>query len=353
MKNNFFNFLENSPPYFIADIAANHDGSIDRAKELIWLAKESGAHCAKFQHYTAKNIINGLGFETLNPLKTHQSDWDKSVTEIYDQYHFKREWTKEIANECRQAKIDFSSTPYDHEAIDLIKGYVPFIKIGSGDISWIEHIEDCLTTGLPIVIASGASMEADVIRAMKLFEKNKNQVCLMQCNTNYTIESDKIGYVNLNVLKKYKQRYPSAILGLSDHTLTDTSVLGAIALGAKVIEKHFTDDNDRVGPDHKFAINPRNWRLMVNRANELSLALGDGNKKVEANEFDSFIVQRRSCTAMHVIEKGAVLTKGDLTYLRPCPEGAFHPYEAKKIIGRKVNRTILEGEIFYNSDFND
>lgn len=351
MKTKFFNFHEDPSPYFIADIAANHDGSIDRAKELIWLAKESGAHCAKFQHFTAKGIVNGPGFGALNSLKTHQSDWDKSVAEVYDQYHFKREWTKEIAKECQRAKIDFSSTPYDSDAISLIKKYAPFIKIGSGDISWIEHIEGCAATGLPIVIASGASTLADVSRVMRIFERYDNQLCLMQCNTNYTTDREKIAYVNLNVLKWYHQHYPDIILGLSDHTLTDTSVLGAVALGAQVIEKHFTDDNSRIGPDHKFAINPKNWRKMVDRANELSLAMGDGNKKVEANEVEAFIVQRRSCTAVRTLEKGTILNKEDLTYLRPCPQGAFHPYEATKITGRRLKRTVQKNEIFYDSDF--
>ena len=256
MKKTFFNFQDNPKPYFIADIAANHDGSINRAKDLIWLAKEAGADCAKFQHFLADEIVNGDGFSKLKSVQTHQSSWEKSVSEVYDQYHFKREWTEEIYLECVKANIDFSSTPYDQEAIDLIKDIVPFIKIGSGDISWIDHILACSNTRLPMVIATGASTDSDVKRVMQLFQNRKNQVCLMQCNTNYTVDADKINYVNLKVLEKYKLEYPEIILGLSDHTLTDTSVLGAVALGAMVIEKHFTDDNDRICPDHEFAIKP-------------------------------------------------------------------------------------------------
>ena len=350
MNKTFFDFKSSSKPYFIADIAANHDGSINRAKDLIWLAKEAGADCAKFQHFLADEIVNGDGFSKLNAGRTHQSSWKKSTSEVYEQYHFKREWTVEIYRECVKAEIDFSSTPYDQEAIRLISDLVPFIKIGSGDISWIEHILACADTDLPIVLASGASTDIDVKRAMQVFDNKANQLCLMQCNTNYTVDADKIGYVNLRVLEKYKDDYPGVILGLSDHTLTDTSVMGAIALGAKVIEKHFTDDNKRVGPDHEFAVNPQNWRIMVDKANELTLALGDGIKRVEKNEIEAFKVQRRSCTVAHDLKKGDVVTRDDICYLRPCPPSSFHPFEADMLIGKKVRRDMAKNEIFLSSD---
>jgi len=135
MKTLDFNKIEK--PYFIADIAANHDGELQRAKDLVWIAKESGADCAKFQHFLADKIVNDKEFKKISEIKTHQSEWKKSVSQIYDDYHFKREWTDEIHKECIKANIDFSSTPYDLNAIKLIEKIVPFIKIGSGDISWI------------------------------------------------------------------------------------------------------------------------------------------------------------------------------------------------------------------------
>ena len=334
-------------PYFIADIAANHDGSLQRAKDLIWLAKEAGADCAKFQHFLAHKIVNDKEFKKIEDIKTHQSGWKKSVSEIYDDYHFKREWTLEIKEECDKAEIDFSSSPYDKEAIDLIKDITPFIKIGSGDVSWLSHIEDCLKTQLPIVIATGACEIKDVLRAMNLITSYGNQHCIMQCNTNYTVDPDKVKYVNLNVLDHYKNLFPNAILGLSDHTKTPTSVFGAIAKGAKIIEKHFTDDNSRIGPDHEFAINPKEWKEMVNISCELVDEMGDGIKKVEDNEKNAYIVQRRSCVASRDLPAGHAITKEDIDYLRPCPEGAVQPFEVSDVIGKKlmealeVNESIL------------
>lgn len=344
MNKDFTKFNELDYPYFIADIAANHDGSIDRARELIWLAKDAGADCAKFQHFLASKIVNDNEFQKIESLETHQSSWKKSVSEIYDQYHFKRDWTIKVKEECERAEIDFSSTPYDYDAIKELQDLVPFFKIGSGDISWLSHIEKCLKTGLPIVIATGASSPEDVERAMKLIGSYKNQHCIMQCNTNYTVDPDKIKYVNLNVLDHYKINYPNAILGLSDHTTNYTSVLGAVAKGAKIIEKHFTDNNDREGPDHKFAINPENWRIMVDLSRELTDTLGDGVKKVEENEKNAYIVQRRCCVASKDLSKGHVISSQDLKFLRPCPKGSVQPYDYMKIIGKKLKANLRQDD---------
>ncbi len=344
MKTLDFNKIEK--PYFIADIAANHDGELQRAKDLVWIAKESGADCAKFQHFLADKIVNDKEFKKISEIKTHQSEWKKSVSQIYDDYHFKREWTDEIHKECIKANIDFSSTPYDLNAIKLIEKIVPFIKIGSGDISWIEHIMECAKTNLPIIIATGASDEKDVDRAMSCLEKHAHSVCIMQCNTNYTTDKDKIKYVNLKALNYYRSKYPFAALGLSDHTLSDTSVIGAISLGAMFIEKHFTDDNSREGPDHKFAINPKNWKIMVQKSQEIYQELGNGKKKIEENELNAYIVQRRSCVAKKNLSKGHIICKEDIDFLRPCPEGSVQPYEYEKIIGKRLKNTIEKNESF-------
>ena len=121
-------------PYFIADIAANHDGELSRAKDLVWIAKEAGADCAKFQHFLANKIVNDVEFKKIESVKTHQSEWKKSVSEIYDHYHFRREWTEEIYNECLKAEIEFSTSPYDYDAVEEVIDYVNFLKIGSGSI---------------------------------------------------------------------------------------------------------------------------------------------------------------------------------------------------------------------------
>jgi len=336
-------------PYFIADIAANHDGELSRAKELVWVAKESGANCAKFQHFVASKIVNDVEFSKINSLETHQSGWNASVSEIYDQYHFRREWTEDIVNECKKADIEFSTSPYDYDAVELVDEYINFYKIGSGDISWIDFIKYVANKDKPVLIATGAATIDDVKRAVGSVKEDK--LILMQCNTNYTVEPDKHKHVNLKVLECYKELFPNIVLGLSDHTLGHGSVLGAIPLGARVFEKHFTDDNSRIGPDHKFALNPVNWRMMVEMSEEVFETLGDGIKRVEENEKNAFIVQRRSIVCIKDLKKGSIIKKEDLDFLRPCPEGSFHPYEADIVTGKKLqidkkkNESILKEDI--------
>ena len=167
---------------------------------------------------------------------------------------------------------------------------------------------------------------------------------LMQCNTNYTGSDENFNYCNLNVLKEFKKRYPNVVLGLSDHTAGHATTLGAIALGARVIEKHFTDDNNQVGPDHAFAMNPKTWRDMVDRSYELLVALGDGVKIVEANEIDSQKVQRRCIRVNRELPAGHVIMKEDLISLRPISDGGIEPHEIDSVIGKELLEPIESGE---------
>lgn len=335
---------QGEPLYFIADIGANHDGDINRAYKLIELAKEAGADAAKFQNFQASKIVSKVGFEKLGTQLSHQSSWKKSVYEVYEDASVSLDWTPLLKNKCDEVGIDFFTSAYDFESVDAVDPFVDLYKIGSGDITWIEIIEYIAKKNKPVLIATGASEMTDVIRAMNAIEAITEDIVLMQCNTNYTLDKDKFKYVNLNVLKYFAQRFPNSILGLSDHTLGHATVLGAVALGALVIEKHFTDSNDNDGPDHKFAMNPKTWREMVDNANEVYYALGDGVKRIEENEKKSLIVQRRSLRAVSDFEIGHVITNKDLEALRPIPEDGFSPYQVGELLGKVLVTPIKKGE---------
>lgn len=345
-KTNFFKISDEDPTYFIADIAANHDGSLNRAKKLIRLCAKAGANAAKFQHFKAETIVSDYGFKNLKKM-AHQKKWKKNVFQVYKEASIDFNWTAELAKECKKNKIDFMTAPYDLNYVDMVYKYICAYKIGSGDITWHEIIEKIAKKNKPVILATGASNFSEVKKAVKLILKNNKKLILMQCNTNYTAEFKNYSYINLKVLEKYKKQYKKKIiLGLSDHTFGSQTVLGAVAMGAKVIEKHFTDDNFREGPDHKFSMNPKTWSQMVSDTRILEASLGNGKKIIEKNEINSSIVQRRSIRAKKNIFKGTKIKKNMLEFLRPCPKNAINPYDYKKLINKKTINNIAKGDVF-------
>ena len=299
------------PTYFIADIAANHDGSLSKAIRLVKEAKKAGANAAKFQHFSADTIISDNSFKNFNKKLSHQSKWKKSVYEVYKDASINLKWTPILQRECKKVGIDFFTSPYSFDLVDHVDKYIPAYKIGSGDISWLEIIKYIASKGKPYIIATGSSTLMEVKQAYKAAIKINNKIGIMQCNTNYTADSENYDYINLNVLKTYKNLFPKAVLGLSDHTFGHATVLGAITLGARIIEKHFTLDNNLPGPDHKFSMNPKTWKEMILRSRELERSLGSKTKKIELNEIDTVVVQRRSIHASKFLEKNHVIKKED------------------------------------------
>lgn len=342
---------ETQPLYFIADIGANHDGNLNKAYQLIELAKESGADAAKFQNFQANKIVSAKGFQDLGGQLSHQANWKKSVYEIYEDASVSFDWTHKLKDKCDEIGIDYFTSPYDFESVDHVDPFVDIYKIGSGDITWTQMIKYIAEKNKPVIIATGASEMEDVERAMNVLQKITKDIVLMQCNTNYTVDPDKIKYVNLNVLKNFAIKYPEVTLGLSDHTLGHATVLGAIALGALFFEKHFTDDNNNDGPDHKFAMNPSTWREMVDRSYELYSALGDGNKRIEDNEKDSLIVQRRSIRAVDDLPVGTIITEKYLEFLRPITADGFAPFQSEELIGKQLTVSLKKGEHFSKVHF--
>lgn len=339
-----------TPTYFIADIASNHDGDLNRAKELIWLAKESGLDAVKFQHFKADKIVSDFGFKSLGGQMSHQSSWEKSVFEVYQQYECNRDWNAALVETTRDAGIQFMTTPYDVEAVEMLDKYVPAYKIGSGDITWTEFIRFIAQRNKPVLLATGASSMADVERAVEAVLAFNRSIVLMQCNTNYTGSMENFKYINLNVLKSYAIRYPGMVLGLSDHTPGHATVLGAIALGARVIEKHFTDDNSRTGPDHTFSLNPAAWKELIERSRELEFSLGDGIKRIEKNENDTVVVQRRCLRLTKNMTAGQTIVRADLEALRPAPSDALPPFAQESVLGKTLVNDKEAGDALYDKD---
>ncbi len=330
---------EGQPAYFIADIGANFDGNLEKAKKLALSAKESGADVVKFQSFLASKIVSGPSFAKMT-LKGVHGSWHRPVNEVFKEAEFPREWHKELMDYCRSIDAAFSSSPYDFAAVDLLDSLgVDFFKIGSGEITWHEMLKYIAQKGKPIIMATGDSTLAEVDEAVRVIEEaGNNQLVLLQCITNYP---SKIESANINVLKTYQTAF-DIITGYSDHTPGDVVVLGSIALGAKVIEKHFTLDKKDKGPDHPHSMDPGEFRVMVERARLLEKAMGSTRKDVVAEEAETVIVQRRSLHANRNIKKGEVILSENVVELRPAV-GILPKYK-NIVAGRRAKIDIAAGD---------
>ncbi len=337
--------------FFIADIAANHDGSLERAKNLIKLAADAGANAAKFQNFKAKTIVSSRGFAELGTKIGHQAKWENDVVDVYSDAELPIEWTDELLETCKTAGLEYFTAPYDLDFIEYFDNKMNLFKIGSGDITWRDSLVKISKTDKPVLLATGASNLDDVIEAVRIFEENGTDLIIMQCNTNYTGDVENFNFLNLNAITQFKEKFPNAGLGLSDHTPGHIAVLGAVTLGARFIEKHFTDDKNRTGPDHAFSLDPSDWRRMVDETRILESALGDGKKKLESNEEQAQIVQRRALRFSRELKKDAIISQQDLIALRPIPADGISPMDTDKILGKRLVRDVSADELVRYSDF--
>ena len=323
------------PTYFIAEIGGNFDGSIDKAKRLIDAAKEAGADCAKFQTFTAETIVSEGGFSKMTLHGVHGT-WGRTVSEVFKDVEFPLEWHQEIADYCNKVGIDFSTSPYYKEAVDLCADMqLPFIKIGSGEITWLEMLEYIASKGLPIMLATGDATMAEIDEAIRTIEKTGNKdLVLMQCITNYP---SKIDSANVNVLKTYQNAF-GCLTGYSDHSPGHVVALASVVLGGRVIEKHFTLNKNDNGPDHPHSMEPDEFKYMVDSIREVEKAMGSTRKEVVEEEGETVYVQRRCLYAKRDLKAGQVITEEDLDVLRPAL--GIPPKYKEVIIGKKINKDI-------------
>ena len=377
----------NHPVYFIADIASNHNGDLDKAKELIHACSESGVNAVKMQNFTAQTIVSDFGFKNLKGVNTHQSKWETSVFDSYDAASIPLDWTVELKELSEKLGMDYFTSPYSPELTKAVLPYVSAFKLGSGDITWHEQIDLMSSLQKPILIATGASTLEEVKMAVDLAKANTDDVILMQCNTNYTATKDedisltkeRFSSINLKVLETYAKLWPELLLGLSDHTHGNLTVLGAVGLyNCVAVEKHFTLDSSQVGQDHSFSMMPNEWLDMVKKTeliksevkdsdtfNEkfekvkeiaddshfLDLIIGNGQKEISENEKNTSIVQRRAIRAKQDLAKGQKVEKQDVEFLRPCPKNALPPYKLNSILGKRLNKAVPKGDLLSIEDF--
>jgi pseudaminic acid synthase len=328
---------DGEPTYIIAEIGSNFDGSLEQAKRLVDMAKEAGADAAKFQSFLPDKIIAKKGFKTKT---SFQANWEKSVYEVYSEAMLPREWHQELADYCRGKGIHFLSSPYDIGAVDLLeKVGVLAYKIGSGEIDNLPFLEYVARKGRPMILATGASSLDEVEEAVNAIRGSGNEdIILLQCVTSYPAP---IEHTNIRAMVTLRETFQVPV-GFSDHSPGSVVPLGAVALGACVIEKHFTLDKARKGPDHPFAMDIPEMTVMIRDIRLLEKALGSPIKQVTPAETETVIIQRRSLFARVDIPAGTVITEEMMEPLRPAT--GIPPGDMPLVVGKKARVDIPEGE---------
>lgn len=325
-------------PYFIAEVGSNFDGSLAEAKRLVDAAKEARADAVKFQSFTAETLVSGPSF---NDLKIgYQAAWKQSVFDVYKSAEFPLAWHQDVADYCRKVGIHFFTSVWNHEALELMERIgVPAYKIGSGDVTWTDFITEIASKGKPVLLSTGASELDEVAQAVAAVRKTGNeQLVLLQCTVNYPARPEN---ANIRVIETYQRAF-GALVGYSDHAPGDVVPLGAVSLGARVIEKHFTLDRRRVGPDHGHSLEPHEFRAMVERCNILQKGLGSTEKHVTEEERESNVIMRRSLHAARPVAAGEAFSQQNVIPLRPAV--GIHPAMAVNVYGRRATRALAAGE---------
>lgn len=335
---------EGAPTYFIAEIGANFDGSLATAKEYVIAAKESGADAVKFQTFTAEKLVSPHSFKKMQV--GYQANWAESTYQVYKKAEFPREWHQEIHEYARSQGIEFFTSVWDLDAVDLLEKLdVKAYKIGSGDITWFGLLRKVAKTRKPVILSTGASDLAEVAQAVDVLQRaGCDQLVILQCIVNYPSTH---ASANIRVMETYRNAFGS-IVGYSDHAPGDVVALGSVALGGKMIEKHFTLDRKRQGPDHPHSMEHHEFAQMVHKVRQLEAALGGTAKHPVEEEKETRLIMRRSLHATRAIKAGETITADMLVPLRPAT--GISPALEELVIGKRATRDIAENEALHWSD---
>lgn len=334
-------FVDGQAPYIIAEIGANHNGDMALARQLIDVAHSLGADCAKFQSWDV-NIFSGKSYRDNYFLGDDYRDRkDYTLQRIVEAYAVSPEQLRELRDYCRGKVIDFASTPFETSQIDtLVELDAPFIKIASMDVTSDYLLRHAGATGRPIVLSTGMATLGEIEHAIRTLEQEGNRdICVLHCIAIYPTPERLMNLRNIDTLRR-AFGYP---VGFSDHSHGPELSLAAIALGAVVIEKHFTLDKAMPGWDHSISMDPAEMKVLTDGARRVHAALGSTQRTVGVEEMEKRGAFRRSVVAARPIAQGTVITENDLTYRRPGT--GVSPNDAHLLIGRVAVLDILYNEV--------
>lgn len=323
----------------IAEAGVNHNGSLKLAKQMIEEAARAGADYIKFQTFKPEKLVSKYAQKADYQKKTTGNN--ESQLQMLEKLALSYDDFVELKRYCEQSGIGFLSTPFDEDSIRFLDSLdMDFWKIPSGEITNYPYLVQIAQTGRDIVLSTGMCEMDEIADAMKVLEESgAGNISLLHCNTEYPTPYED---VNLLAMKQMRTAFKKQV-GYSDHTVGIEVPIAAVALGAEIIEKHFTLDKNMEGPDHEASLEPQELAQMVSAIRHIEKSLGDGNKKRTASEQHNVVAVRKSIVAKCEIHTGELFTEKNLTVKRP--SNGISPMKWNEIIGTRAKRDFLEDEL--------
>jgi len=332
----------------IAEAGVNHNGDLQTGKKLIDAAKDAGADIIKFQTFKAEKIASRsakkAGYQVANMQSADESQLNMlRKLELNDEMH------SELQNYCSEKKIEFLSTPFDLDSIHYLHSIgITVGKIPSGEITNLPYLEEMAKNFSRIILSTGMCYLSEIKDALNVLLKcgiKKENITVLHCNTEYPTPMEDVNLLAMLTIKNEL----GVRVGYSDHTAGIEVPIAAVALGAEIIEKHFTLDRNMEGPDHKASLEPAELMAMVNAIRKIELAMGNGVKQPSASETKNISIARKSLVTTHKLEPGHVITKEDVTTKRP--GNGISPMRINEIIGKKLVQSTEEDEVLTEAHF--
>jgi N-acetylneuraminate synthase len=315
----------------IAEAGVNHNGDVGRAMEMVWVAKEAGADAVKFQTFQARQLATAGAAQAR--YQSRNSGREESQAEMLLRLELSRKDHDNLAEACRQAGIAFLSTPFDDGSLDLLADLgVLALKFSSGDLTNLPFLRRAARLGVPVILSTGMATWEEVAEGVDA--ARGADLTLLQCVSDYPADP---ADVNLRVMERYREAFGCRV-GYSDHCLGNSVCLAAVALGAEVVEKHFTLDQELPGPDHKASATPGELAELVRGIADVVTALGDGIKRPTAREADARLVARKSLVLARPMRSGSSLAPEDLVAKRPGT--GIPPSRLDDVVGRRLARDM-------------
>lgn len=332
----------------IAEAGVNHNGNLEMALELIDKAAEAGADVVKFQTFKAENLVSESAQKAEYQI-SNTSDKEESQFAMLKKLEIKEDWYPLLMERCKQRGIEFLSTGFDEDSVDFLEALnMPFYKIPSGEITNKPYLKHVAKKGKPIVLSTGMCDLKEIEDALGVLEENgisREQVVVLHCNTEYPTPMKDVNLLAMNHIS----RELGVKIGYSDHTLGIEVSVGAVALGARVIEKHFTLDRNLPGPDHAASLEPSELKAMVQSIRNLEMALtGTGLKLPSESELKNREIARKSIHLNKELEVGHIIQIEDLVMLRPAL--GISPMQMDEVLGRRLIRNLFKSSLINKED---